>query len=214
MSYHELNCRDLHREMSWVFYEYEGERLVMRPEYRPLCCKGCGILDCLAALKFGVSKSFRGPRAQRDAAFSDDSQLVVSNKCLDVFNRVAKGLIYVFDIPGDDRYKIIYPKQIHYPPSDLPITNTASYLSGEAFHNYKGICSKCGKFKEITMYSKNYTVPDGIKLAGLELGRDKPIMAWIVNDEIMNALSQGLTGWWIRKNAFANDRDKPVKKKK
>jgi hypothetical protein len=206
MSFHELECKDV-AETLWVFYQYKGDALVLRPEYSDLCCRGCNRIDFLKSLERGVSPEMRGLRSLRDACKTRDSQLLVSNRCHRALQQVAAGLFLTFDLPGDDRYKIIYPTRIIRPPKDAPKYKPVGDFArpGDPFQNRGGFCSHCGRFECVTMWSEYYTVPDDVRLAAIELepGTKTTLLCWIADDTVSKALGR-FTGWSITKNAFKN----------
>ncbi len=119
----------------WLLFEDVDGRLVVRKEYSDLACSSCGKIDEQAALKRGVSRSFR-VRAKKDWIGTSDDYLCVTKRFRDLVENEGLCGLEFLEIPAEPN---------HYVVNCINLVETDEVMAG--FENRR-LCPTCRRFSE------------------------------------------------------------------
>jgi len=167
-------------------------RPALRPQYRPFQCRKCGRVDEVACFRQGLPDDFRGPVAL-DASYTVGEWVHVwSRRLADVVLPLAADHLDVFELPGDPKYVVPWPRRMFEPPPDTRVcTPIEPGAPGEPFQFRSRPCRKCGR-RWSTFVSESFVVPDDVVLAAVGIYFADGVarsLTWIVNEEIAQRVS-------------------------
>jgi hypothetical protein len=183
--------------------------------YKEFICQECGIFDWYAAIKNGIKTVPKLPAKMPDIFVTFDLLAwIVSDKTKTTMSTIEECNADFYPIPNYNGYYVMLPQKMLFPPKTLPVREDPKAwidpnpeVRSSPFSIDKYPCKKCGQFYEIYPNWEMYTVPNDVTFAGIFLGKNG--MDLVASRTISEQLKKAkLKGLWIRKDAFANSKQK------
>ena len=207
-----LDTRDLPAPSeSWLFSERSlNGQITTRPKYLQLKCGKCHRIDEYKAVSSG-SLTLDVPVAakKRDVWATDDSQLIVSRRFVQVVDEHLSADLFQFFATDQLDWFVAWPKMVIEVPPDAPVYKPLEFARpGDPFQIRGKRCQKCGRFRETTWMPMYFHVPAEVTFAGVRLEHASGMsVTYIVSTLVLSTLlREKVRGVSCAPEWFASDR--------
>ena len=157
-----------------------------RPQYEDFVCRRCQMVDELKCLRSGLPSDYRGRNSGADAYEKAERMMVWSRRFASLLRRLAGEHLEFFELPGDRRYVVPWPKRTIEPPADaMPRRRVDWRKYPHPFQVSSAPCKGCGR-RRYTFCREHLEVPADVVIAAVPVnsGGQVRLWTWIVSERL------------------------------